>query len=370
VLLGHVRKTLSLSAHNPCDMPNHNEPAIPTETSSPTERLDLIEAAAVAALGVTLLAIVALHLLLALLAGLSAFALHRALERQLKKRMPESAAKHTALALLALLLVLLIALALDRLTELTLAASPDSLAALLQLMADSLDKLKTTLPPWLADHVPASPEALNSVAAKWLRENAAEVQMWGNHALRGLIYLLAGLAIGLLAGYSGRHEPAGRAAFMRAWRDRLVQLESAFVDIVAAQLRIALINTAFTAIYLLGIVPALGFHLPFSGTLVAITFVAGLIPVLGNLVSNTAIVLTSLVVSPWLAMLSLAFLVGIHKLEYFLNAHIVGTRIRVPTYELLAAMLVLEAAFGLAGVVAAPIYYAWLTRELRIHGAI
>jgi predicted PurR-regulated permease PerM len=92
--------------------------------------------------------------------------------------------------------------------------------------------------------------------------------------------------------------------------------------------------------------------------------------VVGNLMSNTAIVLTSLVVSPWLAVLSLAFLVGIHKLEYFLNAHIVGSRIRVPTYELLAVMLVLEATFGLAGVVAAPIYYAWFTRELRLHDAI
>jgi predicted PurR-regulated permease PerM len=85
-------------------------------------------------------------------------------------------------------------------------------------------------------------------------------------------------------------------------------------------------------------------------------------------VSNTAIVLASLTASPWLALLSLGFLVGIHKLEYFLNAHIVGTRIRVPTYELLTAMLLLEAAFGLAGVVAAPIYVAWVTREWRSQG--
>ena len=147
-------------------------------------------------------------------------------------------------------------------------------------------------------------------------------------------------------------------------------LEGAFVDIAAAQLRIALINTLFTAVYVLGVVPLLDFNLPLAPTLVVVTFAAGLIPVLGNLISNTAIVLTSLVVSPWLALLSLGFLVGIHKLEYFLNAHIVGSRIRVPTYELLAAMLVLEAAFGLAGVVAAPIYYAWITRELREHGAL
>jgi hypothetical protein len=37
----------------------------------------------------------------------------------------------------------------------------------------------------------------------------------------------------------------------------------------------------------------------------------------------------------------------------------------VPTYAMLASMLLLEAAFGMAGLVAAPIYCAWLTRELR-----
>jgi len=55
----------------------------------------------------------------------------------------------------------------------------------------------------------------------------------------------------------------------------------------------------------------------------------------------------------------------VHKLEYFLNAHFVGSRIQVPTYALLASMLMLEAGFGTAGLVAAPVYCAWLTRELR-----
>jgi len=81
--------------------------------------------------------------------------------------------------------------------------------------------------------------------------------------------------------------------------------------------------------------------------------------------SNTAITLAALTVSPLLGAVSLGFLVVVHKLEYFLNARIVGDRIRVPAYGLLASMLVLEAAFGVAGLVAAPIYCAWLMRELR-----
>ncbi|MEO8747655.1 MAG: hypothetical protein ABI379_08380, partial [Rhodanobacter sp.] len=67
---------------------------------------------------------------------------------------------------------------------------------------------------------------------------------------------------------------------------------------------------------------------------------------------------------------ALVFLVLIHKLEYFLNARIVGTQIRARAWELLLAMLLMEAAFGLPGLVAAPIYYAYLKRELEVNGLI
>jgi predicted PurR-regulated permease PerM len=65
-----------------------------------------------------------------------------------------------------------------------------------------------------------------------------------------------------------------------------------------------------------------------------------------------------------LAVASLTFLVVIHKLEYFLNARIVGSRIHAAAWEILVAMLLMEAAFGLAGLVAAPVYYAYLKSEL------
>ncbi len=49
---------------------------------------------------------------------------------------------------------------------------------------------------------------------------------------------------------------------------------------------------------------------------------------MGNLISNTIIVVVSLSVSPFLALTSLAFLIVIHKLEYFVNARLMGTQIR------------------------------------------
>ena len=90
----------------------------------------------------------------------------------------------------------------------------------------------------------------------------------------------------------------------------------------------------------------------------------------GVSVSNTVIVLVSLGVSPWAAVGSLAFLVLVHKLEYLLNAKIVGGRIGASAWETLLAILVFEAAFGIPGVILAPVVYAWAKAELVDRGLV
>ena len=67
------------------------------------------------------------------------------------------------------------------------------------------------------------------------------------------------------------------------------------------------------------------------------------------------VVIVSLSHSLAIAISSLIFLMAIHKLEYFLNARIVGSRIRAKAWEILLAMVVFESMFGITGVVAAPI---------------
>ena len=114
----------------------------------------------------------------------------------------------------------------------------------------------------------------------------------------------------------------------------------------------------------------MGVHLPLTKTMIAVTFIAGLLPVIGNLISNTVIVVMSLSVSPLLAVSSLVFLVVIHKLEYFVNARVMGGQIHARAWELLLAMLVMDAIFGIPGVIAAPIYYAYLKIELKAQDLI
>jgi predicted PurR-regulated permease PerM len=179
------------------------------------------------------------------------------------------------------------------------------------------------------------------------------------------VHVLIGLVLGAIIALS-RTRPAHQVGpLATALSLRCRRLAEAFHNIVFAQVKISLINTVFTAIFLLGALPLLGIHVPFAKTLVVVTFIVGLLPVIGNLISNTAVAIAALSVSLGVGVAALAFLILIHKLEYFLNARIVGTQIRARAWELLVAMLVMEAAFGLPGVIAAPIYYAYLKSELE-----
>ena len=198
----------------------------------------------------------------------------------------------------------------------------------------------------------------------WLRGHAGELQSIGKAAGLTLAHVLIGLVIGAIIAVQATVRTNAMRPLAAALTDRAAMLAKAFRDIVFAQVRISLINTVFTSIYLLAALPLFGVDLPLIKTMIALTFVAGLLPVVGNLISNTVIVVVSLAHSPQAALASLGFLILIHKVEYFLNARIIGGHISAKAWELLLAMLVMEAAFGLAGVIAAPIFYAYIKAEL------
>ena len=111
----------------------------------------------------------------------------------------------------------------------------------------------------------------------------------------------------------------------------------------------------------------MGAHLPLMQMLVILTFLLGLLPVIGNLISNTLIILISFSVAPWVAVISLIYLILIHKLEYFLNAKIVGKTIQAQSWEILLSMLVMETIFGFSGLILAPILYAYIKKELLLN---
>jgi predicted PurR-regulated permease PerM len=319
---------------------------------------------------VALLAVLELHLVVALLAGLLIYELVDGLAARLRSLgLAPTAGKAVALTVVLVVTIVLIAGSGSGLYGL-LSNKSDNLVALLQKMADALDLASTQFPAWVRDSLPTNAEEFNAAASSWLRQHASALQVAGEGFVRGLTHVVAGIVIGSLA-VVGAHRPGPDAKpLLLAAAERLRHLRGAFRGVVFAQIRISALNTLLTGIYLGIVLPALGSSLPLTKTLIVVTFFAGLLPILGNLISNTIIVVISLSLSIYVALGSLGFLIGVHKLEYFVNARIIGGRIRARAWELLLAMLVMDAAFGIPGVIVAPIYYAYLKDELAARGLI
>jgi predicted PurR-regulated permease PerM len=252
----------------------------------------------------------------------------------------------------------------------TLTAGPENLFFLFQRMAEVVETARAHLPPWVSEYLPANIQELEAATSKWLRENAWQLRSFGSDVGTLFLYTVSGMIIGGMIAFSRDVRTRESGPLTAALEKRVMVFNKAFRRIVFSQIRISALNTVLTAIYLAFVLPVLGIELPFLKTMIVVTFIVGLLPVIGNLISNTVIVLVSFSVSPWVALASLTFLVVIHKLEYFLNARIIGTRIKAWAWELLLAMLVMEAWFGIPGVIAAPIYYAYVKDELEMRKLI
>ena len=240
----------------------------------------------------------------------------------------------------------------------------ESVAQLFQKMADVVITGTSYMPEWTHVYLPANIEEWQVAAAEWLRGNARYFSVIGADAVVMFIHLLVGMIIGGMVAMHPAMPSSRRAPLAHAMSERVEYLGLAFRRIVFSQIRISGLNTILTGIFLAFIMPVMGYELPLVKTMIAVTFIVGLMPIIGNLISNTVIFLIALSVAPFAAVMALIYLIVIHKLEYFVNARIIGGQIRARAWEILLALLVMDAAFGIAGLVAAPIYYAYLKDEL------
>jgi predicted PurR-regulated permease PerM len=329
---------------------------------APYERTSFVLAA------LALLAALLLHLVPALLAGLLTWALLQSMARRLRGgRVSHGLARALAAGLLGLLAAGLVTVAVVLLYGFVRGRIGD-LPSVVEKMGETIARLRETLASsGVSVPSPASGSSTEAVAG-WLRENAGRLRHAGTVGLRGLAHALLGSVVGVLVFF--RTPPENPGPLAAALAERLRRFGACFRSVAKAQIEISIVNTALTAVFLFAAEPLFGVRLPLPGTLVAITFLCGLVPVAGNLVSNTVIVLVSLGVSAWAGLAALAFLLVIHKLEYFLNAKIVGSRIGAAAWETLLAILVFEAAFGIPGVILAPVVYAWAKAELASRGLV
>jgi predicted PurR-regulated permease PerM len=139
---------------------------------------------------------------------------------------------------------------------------------------------------------------------------------------------------------------------------RFREFYHSFATVIGAQMTISFVNTILTAIFVSVV------HLPYAPVVIGLTFLCGLVPIVGNVVSNTVIVFIGFLVSPKVAIGALVFLIIIHKLEYFLNSKIIGARIRNPIWLTLFGLIVGEKLMGVPGMILSPVVLNYLRVEM------
>lgn len=304
------------------------------------------------------------HLVPSLFAGMLVFLLIRAISTKTVIKGSSKASKFIGLLIVSSLVVAGVAFIFGGIM-LFLKDGSENVSLLLNSMGDTVAQLKTLLPSYIVTHLPVSTLELQTLIASTLKGHSAEIALVGKDSLITLVHILIGSIVGALISFQTIENPTSLKPLAHCLFLRVLRFTDSFEKVIFSQAKISAINTALTAVYLVGILPLMGFPLPFAKVVILITFIVGLIPVAGNLISNSIIVIISFSHGVKIAGLSLAFLVFIHKLEYFINANIIGHNVKAHAWELLIAMLVMEAVFGIQGLILAPIVYAFIKLELR-----
>ena len=213
-------------------------------------------------------------------------------------------------------------------------------------------------------------DSLRDAVVEQLKQEAhylESVAHFAGHTFTALILSILGIVIAASLFFNGGFTPQSEAdgprnnlyaACTQEIADRFRDFYRSFATVMGAQITISLINTVLTGIFLLSV------QLPHIPLLIAITFLCGLVPIAGNLISNTIIAFIALSVSLKLAIASLVFLILVHKLEYFLNSTIIGQRIHNPVWLTLIALVIGERLMGIPGLVLAPVVLNYLRVEM------
>ncbi len=208
--------------------------------------------------------------------------------------------------------------------------------------------------------------SLKAVAINEVQEDVTNVGRRVRTAAFQIVLLIIGLVVAaglfLNATWGTENDPNTSrdslyATVVRELDVRARTFYHSFSRVIGAQIVISTINTVLTAVFLIWS----GY--PYKTVLVAFTFLCGLLPIIGNIISNTLIVGVSFTISPDMAFIALIFLIAIHKLEYFLNSKIIGDRIRNPMWLTLIGLVLGEKLMGIPGMILAPVVLHYIKVE-------
>lgn len=242
----------------------------------------------------------------------------------------------------------------------------ESITTLPRVAETSIPILITYAKSWNIDLPFNDLESLQRLTVDTLSEELQYFARFAEFATKEFVFLIIGLVVGISIFFNGNldlnegnyKEPNNLYTLVcNEISKRFSSLFRSFEIVMGAQLIISGINTIFTAIFVLVA------GLPYAKLLVILTFVVGLLPIVGNLISNTIICAVALTASPQLAAASLIYLIVLHKFEYFLNSKIIGGRIRNPMWLTLLGLLLGERVMGIPGMILAPVVLHFVKME-------
>lgn len=211
--------------------------------------------------------------------------------------------------------------------------------------------------------------SLKSLALDEVKDRVANLGRYAREATLQIAMLIIGLVVALSLFLNSKWETESDpdvvkgslySAVVQELAIRFQTFYSSFSRVIGAQIIISLINTTLTAVFLVWN------HFPYSPVIIVLTFLCGLLPIIGNILSNTLIVgvaFTIPEVGPRMALFSLIFLVVIHKCEYFLNSKIIGDRIKNPMWLTLVGIVLGEKLMGIPGMILAPVVLHYIKVE-------
>jgi len=140
---------------------------------------------------------------------------------------------------------------------------------------------------------------MRTAVIEWLRMHAAQLTLAGKQAVRVIVQLLVGVVLGaMLAFYSAHARPAGGPLTVCSkGAVRMSRSPSATWSSHRPRSRRSIRCSPAFPVYRAA---AVWCAFAVGQTLVVTTFVVGLLPVIGNLISNTLIFVSALSVSLWL----------------------------------------------------------------------
>lgn len=210
--------------------------------------------------------------------------------------------------------------------------------------------------------------SLKSVALAEVKDKVANVGRYAREAVFQMVLIVIGLVVAASLFMNRRwgtevdpqtSRDSVYASVARELATRFETFYDSFGKVMGAQIIISIINTGLTAIFL-------GWnHFPYVSVIIVLTFLFGLLPIVGNLMGNTLIVGVAFTMpdGPHMALWSLVFLIVIHKLEYFLNSKIIGDRIKTPMWLTLIGLVIGEELMGIPGMILAPVVLHYIKVE-------